>query len=752
LQETGGGAAKCGVARSGSAPPTFMTPSNPPASDQPTPRAPEAARLSASDAQTAPPASAAPTARYRLGVLGLLLVCGFAFFWRLGSVPLFDLDEALYVTCARQMVLTGDIVTPRLNSRLLTNPAETAVPFFEKPILVYWACAASMALFGLSEWAARLPVALAALLTTGLVAWAGTRWFGRRAGLLAGLVYALAPITVLDARQMTTDGLLVLWFTGAMLAFWHCHSAAQDRRPVAFRWPLLFWTACALAVLTKGAVGLLLPLLVSGVFLFVGWFAPRWKRRRGAEPTDEPAINLWASVRSVRPLAGLLLVVVLAAPWHIAIWRAGGRDAQGRTWVQEYILRQHVGRFRGLDTVHNAPPPTYFVYFLLGFFPWACFAPAAFRKPASLAPLPGPLQEPSVPKRFGTALATPRNRGSGAIAGASTLTPGPAPLQGEGSESASLYGVSNSRQSAEERQNERTDGSLPLFLGEGLGRGATRRFLLVWFWTIFVFFSVGAAKLPTYIAPAYPAAALLVGRWLDGALRSSASARTLRSVQRGALGALATAAFLAAVAVFVPPHLPPRAAIPASAVLLIRVLTLLMLAGCLIAWLCLLYGRGMRWRWGGLGALLAVPMALVGIGCTLGYAMARRDLLGPYQQLAVAARPDAEKGLPVVFYNIIPRRPSMLYYARYAPLERKERPLLPFLRPFLQAEPHEADVVLPVRAWKESLRQELAAAPEMTARVLKQTGGEREGWVLLRILYHVPPQTRADRGREQPHG
>ncbi|HZP81744.1 MAG TPA: hypothetical protein VFB21_08925, partial [Chthonomonadaceae bacterium] len=60
-----------------------MTPSNPPASDQPTPRAPEAARLSASDAQTAPSASAAPTARYRLGVLGLLLVCGFAFFWRL---------------------------------------------------------------------------------------------------------------------------------------------------------------------------------------------------------------------------------------------------------------------------------------------------------------------------------------------------------------------------------------------------------------------------------------------------------------------------------------------------------------------------------------------------------------------------------------------------------------------------------------------------------------------------------------------
>ena len=53
---------------------------------------------------------------------------------------------------------------------------------------------------------------------------------------------------------------------------------------------------------------------------------------------------------------------MVAAPWHLAIWRTKDRDAEGRTWTQEYIVRQHIGRFKGLDTVHNAPLPSYFVY------------------------------------------------------------------------------------------------------------------------------------------------------------------------------------------------------------------------------------------------------------------------------------------------------------------------------------------------------------------------------------------------------
>ena len=114
---------------------------------------------------------------------------------------------------------------------------------------------------------------------------AGTRWFGRRAGLLAAAVYATAPMTLIDARQMTTDGLLVLWFTIALLAFYELHSHHALRRQfltyALFPWrlsriPLLltlgFWLACALAVLTKGAVGLLIPAMVISAYLLFDRF------------------------------------------------------------------------------------------------------------------------------------------------------------------------------------------------------------------------------------------------------------------------------------------------------------------------------------------------------------------------------------------------------------------------------------------------------------------------------------------------
>src|SRR5438132_1278268 len=96
--------------------------------------------------------SAVPSPRPLLAVLLLLLLCAIAFFWRLGGNGIWDLDEALYTESAREMRMTGDYVTPRVNGE----------PFFEKPPLIYWEAAALFCLFGTSELHARLPSALAA--------------------------------------------------------------------------------------------------------------------------------------------------------------------------------------------------------------------------------------------------------------------------------------------------------------------------------------------------------------------------------------------------------------------------------------------------------------------------------------------------------------------------------------------------------------------------------------------------------------
>lgn len=646
----------------------------------------------------------APTPRpflRRLPEWSVVILCLFLFFWRLGAVPLFDLDEALYVTGARQMVLSGDFVTPRLNSRPLERPNEQVAPFFEKPILVYWACAASLRTFGMSETAARLPVAIAALLTTGLVAFTGMRWFGRRAGLLAAAVYATAPMTLVDARQMTTDGLLVLWFTIALLAFYELHSHhALRRRFLTYalfphrltRIPLLitlvFWLACALAVLTKGAVGLLIPAMVISAYLLfdrfaalAGWGDGQGLRFRIAGKVR--SLAHWAAgLKALRPLLGLLVVVMLTAPWHLAIWRTKDRDAEGRTWTQEYIVRQHIGRFKGLDTVHNAPLPSYFVYFLFGFFPWACFAPAAFRRSA-------PQVEGGAPSRH------PDRK----ILGFRLQVSTPEILLEEGLSPRAAHIV------------------------------AATDFLRVWFWTIFLFFTIGAAKLPTYIVPCYPAAALLTGLWLDRALREPRKA-----LQGGTLAAAITAGILVLGALLAPRLVPPDRPIPAEMVAAVRHITFLLLGGCGAAWACLHWrGQEERGRKAGVGILVATMVGLIALGTSEGYSVAERYVLGPYQRAAMAARRDAAAGVPVIFYHIIPRRPSMLYYGGYSPLERKEEPLLPFLQQQLQAPTFAADVVTAGDVFAGELQRELAQSPDMTATLVDREGTERGGWVLVRF-------------------
>ena len=304
----------------------------------------------------------------------LFLLCLFFFFWRLGVPPLFDLDEALYVSCARQMVLSGDMVTPRLNSRPPGRPNELTSPFYEKPIMVYWAPAISMKIFGISELASRLPSALAALLTTFIIYIVGRRWLSRSAGLFAAVVYAASPMTIADARQMTTDGLLTLWFSIAMFSFWEINRRSQSSQPRNSLFPaVLVWISCGLAMLTKGVVGILLPVMVIVSYALVS------RKLNPEHPLDWPKIVLRLKI----PM-GILILTAIVVPWHLLIWRAGGHDAQGRTFVQEYFIRQHIGRFRGLDTVHNAPIFTFFAYFLIGFFPWSCFSPAAFRRGACL--------------------------------------------------------------------------------------------------------------------------------------------------------------------------------------------------------------------------------------------------------------------------------------------------------------------------------------------------------------------------------
>ena len=289
----------------------------------------------------------------RAGVIPVLVViaaCFLAFFWRLGSYGLFDLDEGLYVEAAREMNLTGDFVTPRVNG----------IEFFEKPPFVYWTSAVFQRLFGRNEPAARLPAAGASAILALLLLLFGTRIFGAKSGLFAALFFTLSPLVFGAGRQLTMDAVLSLWIAGALFAFFQGYTRGDKR---SGWWLALFWACCGFGTLTKGAPGIVIPLVVVLLFLFLA---------------EGAAAGIRKFFSGTGMLTGIPLFLVLVIPWHLAAWQSNGS-----LFVDEYIIRQHLGRFRGGDTAHRAPIWFYVPGFLLGFFPWSLFSiPALFERAA----------------------------------------------------------------------------------------------------------------------------------------------------------------------------------------------------------------------------------------------------------------------------------------------------------------------------------------------------------------------------------
>ena len=252
-----------------------------------------------------------------VGIVPLLLVAGavfLSFFWNLGSYGIFDLDEGLYVEAAREMNLRGDYIIPMVNG----------VEFFEKPPLVYWLSAASQLVLGQNEFAARLPAATASATLAILVFLIGNRFLGSKSGLLTGLAYALNPIVFGAGRQLTMDAVLALWMAAALFAFFKGYSAGEKG---SAGWFYGFWACCAFGVLSKGAPGIVLPLVIVFVFLIMA---------------DGIGPGMRRFFTGTRRLFGIPLFLTIIIPWHAAAWQVGGRP-----FVDAYIIRQHLGRCRG---------------------------------------------------------------------------------------------------------------------------------------------------------------------------------------------------------------------------------------------------------------------------------------------------------------------------------------------------------------------------------------------------------------------
>jgi 4-amino-4-deoxy-L-arabinose transferase-like glycosyltransferase len=271
---------------------------------------------------------------------------------------LMDDVDSVQATISRTMLRTGDWVTPHLDG----------IKYFEKPPLKYWLIACAFKLFGISDVAARLPMAVITVLLCWLTARMGAWAFDRRTGLLAGLALSTSIGLFLFTRVLISD--VALTFTIA-LAVWAFLRALDEQEKRPQLWGLLYGASVGTGLLFKGLVAALFPLAAGFLYLvFTGKLMQR---------------ETW---RRLVPVRSGLLALAIAAPWHILAtlrnppylyfsFQSGPGRYHGFFWF--YFFNEHILRFlnkRFPRDYNTVPVALFWAFHLVWFFPWSIYFPA----------------------------------------------------------------------------------------------------------------------------------------------------------------------------------------------------------------------------------------------------------------------------------------------------------------------------------------------------------------------------------------
>ena len=317
------------------------------------------------------------SAIYGIVALVWLLIVGFiAFLWHLGNTGLVDETEPLFAEAARQMTVTGNWITPYFNEATR----------FDKPPLVYWLMAVGYQLIGVNEWAVRLPSALSAI-SLMILGFYTLRRFNslnqnfsqvkklQQSWLLAifgASLMALNLQTILWARTGVSDMLLSSCMGNALFCFFIGYSSSvnSEQSSVISKkargksnkfglpnlWYLAFYILIALAVLTKGPVGIVLPGLIIFCFLlYVG--------------------QLKTVAREMNLFLGAIIFLVISLPWYILVFLENGQ-----VYLDSFFGKHNFQRFTDVVNGHDAPWYLY-ILIVLGFFaPWSVYLPLAIHR------------------------------------------------------------------------------------------------------------------------------------------------------------------------------------------------------------------------------------------------------------------------------------------------------------------------------------------------------------------------------------
>ena len=279
------------------------------------------------------------TSRQRASPGAVAWGIGWLLAWFLGlGRALGEPDEGRYAEVAREMLVGRDWVTPHLDG----------FRFFDKPPLHYWASAAAYAVFGIHPWSARLWCALTGLLAIFATGWAGRRLFGREVGGYAMVILGSSLVFFMAAHIDTLD-VGVSAFLAIGLAFFlvdQFDPVASDRRV----WMnLAMWASLALAILSKGLIGVVVPGMALAVFML-------WQRD-------------FRLLRRTSPWIGMIVIAVIAAPWFVMICR------RHPGFFDYFFIREHFTRFLTADDGRSKPLGFFIPVVVLGLLPWTPMLP-----------------------------------------------------------------------------------------------------------------------------------------------------------------------------------------------------------------------------------------------------------------------------------------------------------------------------------------------------------------------------------------
>src|SRR3990167_561222 len=280
---------------------------------------------------------------YLLDMLVLALFLILFYMYSLGHYPLFIPDEGRYSEAAREMILTGNYITPHVNN----------VVFLEKPIFHFWLQAIALHFFGVNEWAVRFFPSLIGVLGCLITYLCGRYLFDRQTAIIASVILATSPLYFGAAHYANLD-LEVAVFVSSSLLFFITAVKGYHRSLFLF----LSYGCAALAFLTKGLIAIAFPILVIGIWILL--------------------LNRWNILKKIHAIKGTILFLIIILPWLILAQQSNP------AFFHYFIVVHQITRFLSVGVFNNPMPIWFYVpVVIIGLFPWTVVLFQSARSAAS---------------------------------------------------------------------------------------------------------------------------------------------------------------------------------------------------------------------------------------------------------------------------------------------------------------------------------------------------------------------------------